>query len=245
MFDGRTKIIATLGPALDAEGVLERLLDSGVDVLRVNLSHAPPRDQAARVRRARAHRPDIAVLADLGGPKLRLGELREEIKIRARRHHHAGRGRRAGRRSVAVRSRARRRSGLHRRRHAGSGDHRGRERPHHLPRARGRDAALAQGHQPADGHVVAAGAHREGSHRPGRHRRARARLHRAVVRAPREGHRRRARADASCRSSPRSRSSRRWSASTRSSRPPTRSWWRAAISASRSRSRRCRRRRRG
>jgi pyruvate kinase len=83
MFDGRTKIIATLGPALDAEGVLERLLDSGVDVLRVNLSHASPRDQAARVKRARAHRPDIAVLADLGGPKLRLGELPEEIKIRA------------------------------------------------------------------------------------------------------------------------------------------------------------------
>jgi pyruvate kinase len=82
-FDGRTKIIATLGPALDPEGVLERLLDSGVDVLRVNLSHASPRDQAARVKRARAHRPDIAVLADLGGPKLRLGELREEIKIRA------------------------------------------------------------------------------------------------------------------------------------------------------------------
>jgi pyruvate kinase len=81
-FDGRTKIIATLGPALDAEGLLERLLDCGVDVLRVNLSHASPRDQAARVRRARAHRPDIAVLADLGGPKLRLGELREEIKIR-------------------------------------------------------------------------------------------------------------------------------------------------------------------
>ncbi len=82
-FDARTKIIATLGPALDAEGTLERLLDSGVDVLRVNLSHASPREQAARVRRARAHRPDIAVLADLGGPKLRLGELREEIKIRA------------------------------------------------------------------------------------------------------------------------------------------------------------------
>jgi pyruvate kinase len=82
-FGGRTKIIATLGPALDPEGALERMLDSGVDVLRVNLSHAAPRDQAARVRRARSHRPDIAVLADLGGPKLRLGELREEIKIRS------------------------------------------------------------------------------------------------------------------------------------------------------------------
>src|SRR6185436_15179375 len=79
----RTKIVATIGPAQDEPGALERLLDCGVDVLRVNLSHASPRDQAARVRRARSHRPDIAVLADLGGPKLRLGELREEIKIRS------------------------------------------------------------------------------------------------------------------------------------------------------------------
>jgi len=71
----RTKIIATIGPAQDAEGALERLLDSGVDVLRVNLSHASPRAQASRVKRARAHRPDIAILADLAGPKLRLGEL--------------------------------------------------------------------------------------------------------------------------------------------------------------------------
>jgi len=77
----RTKIIATIGPAQDAPGELERLLDSGVDVLRVNLSHASPRAQAARVQRARAHRPDIAILADLAGPKLRLGELPEELKV--------------------------------------------------------------------------------------------------------------------------------------------------------------------
>jgi pyruvate kinase len=79
----RTKIIATVGPAQDPEGALEALLDSGVDVLRVNLSHASPRDQAARVRRARAYRPDIAVLADLGGPKLRLGDVPKELKISA------------------------------------------------------------------------------------------------------------------------------------------------------------------
>jgi pyruvate kinase len=78
----RTKIIATIGPALDPAGALERLLDSGVDVLRVNLSHAAPHDQAARVRRARAHRADIAVLADLGGPKLRLGDLPQEVAIK-------------------------------------------------------------------------------------------------------------------------------------------------------------------
>jgi pyruvate kinase len=79
----RTKIVATVGPAQDPDGALERLLDAGVDVLRVNLSHATPREQAVRVRRARAHRPDIAVLADLCGPKLRLGDLPEPIVIAA------------------------------------------------------------------------------------------------------------------------------------------------------------------
>ena len=81
MLDRRTKIVATIGPAQDSVGALERLLDAGVDVLRVNLSHATPREQAARVRRARAHRPAVAVLADLGGPKLRLGDLPTDIKI--------------------------------------------------------------------------------------------------------------------------------------------------------------------
>ncbi|HVX97028.1 MAG TPA: pyruvate kinase [Polyangia bacterium] len=81
MSSRRTKIIATLGPAQDSPGSLERLLDAGVDVLRVNLSHASPRQQAARVKRARAHRPDVAVLVDLCGPKLRLGELPAEIDI--------------------------------------------------------------------------------------------------------------------------------------------------------------------
>src|SRR4029077_1495796 len=83
LLERRTSIIATVGPAQDPEGAMERLLDSGVDVLRVNLSHATPREQAARVRRARAHRPDIAVLADLGGPKLRLGELPQDVAIKA------------------------------------------------------------------------------------------------------------------------------------------------------------------
>jgi pyruvate kinase len=83
VLERRTKIIATVGPAQDPEGALERLLDTGIDVLRVNLSHAPPREQAVRVRRARAHRPDIAVLADLGGPKLRLAKLEADLRVQA------------------------------------------------------------------------------------------------------------------------------------------------------------------
>jgi len=77
----RTKIVATVGPAQDSPGALERLIDAGVDVLRINLSHASPREQAARVRRARAHRPDVAVLVDLAGPKLRLGDLPHEVAV--------------------------------------------------------------------------------------------------------------------------------------------------------------------
>ena len=59
------------------------MLDAGADVLRVNLSHASPPAHAERVRRARAHRPDVAVLVDLSGPKLRLGELPSELVVKA------------------------------------------------------------------------------------------------------------------------------------------------------------------
>src|SRR5689334_16399057 len=76
-----TKIVATLGPATDKPGVLEKMLAVGVDVVRLNLSHASPREHADRVKRLRAARPQVAVLADLGGPKLRLGDLPGEITV--------------------------------------------------------------------------------------------------------------------------------------------------------------------
>ena len=116
MSQRRTKIIATVGPAQDPPGALERLLDSGVDLLRVNLSHAAPRAQAERVRRARAHRPDIAVLADLAGPKLRLGDFAEDVKVAEGETLVLGAGGVPGGRSVALRPRPRRRPGVHRRR---------------------------------------------------------------------------------------------------------------------------------
>jgi pyruvate kinase len=79
----RTKIVATLGPAVDRPGALEHLLEAGADVLRVNLSHAPPPVQAERVARARWLKPEIAVLVDLAGPKLRLGDIQGEIPVTA------------------------------------------------------------------------------------------------------------------------------------------------------------------
>ncbi len=72
----RTKIIATLGPATDAPGMLERLLTEGVDVVRLNLSHgvaADHKQRAAAVRAAAARLGrEVGVLADLQGPKIRV-----------------------------------------------------------------------------------------------------------------------------------------------------------------------------
>jgi pyruvate kinase len=76
MLERRTKIVATLGPATDPEGVLDLLVAAGMDCARLNASHGTHDDlrrRAASVRAAaeRAGRP-IGLLVDLQGPKLRL-----------------------------------------------------------------------------------------------------------------------------------------------------------------------------
>ena len=72
----RTKILATLGPATDAPGVLEALFRAGVNVVRLNFSHGDPSGQAKRAAdvRAAAQRVgvEIGILADLPGPKIRI-----------------------------------------------------------------------------------------------------------------------------------------------------------------------------
>src|SRR5690349_12277947 len=73
----RTKLVCTIGPAT-AERIPE-LVAAGMDVARINFSHGTPDDHKAYVHavRAAAHsaRRSVAVMADLPGPKLRLGEL--------------------------------------------------------------------------------------------------------------------------------------------------------------------------
>jgi pyruvate kinase len=72
----RTKIVATLGPATDDPKCLDRLLEAGVDVVRLNLSHGTPDEHKQRAdlvrNRARAHGRQVGVLADLQGPKIRI-----------------------------------------------------------------------------------------------------------------------------------------------------------------------------
>ena len=76
-----TKIVATLGPASSAPDVLERLLRAGVDVVRLNFSHGRAQDHIDRANlvretAAKVGKP-VALMADLQGPKIRVGKFAE------------------------------------------------------------------------------------------------------------------------------------------------------------------------
>ena len=76
-----TKIVATLGPASSDPAVLERIIRAGVDVVRLNFSHGKAQDhidRATLVREvaARVGKP-VAIMADLQGPKIRVGKFAE------------------------------------------------------------------------------------------------------------------------------------------------------------------------
>lgn len=75
----RTKIVATLGPACRHPDILRRLLDAGVDCIRLNASHSRGDDRSESLRATRQAAAslgrEVAVLLDLGGPKFRLGPI--------------------------------------------------------------------------------------------------------------------------------------------------------------------------
>ena len=82
-----TKIVATLGPASSTEQVIETLATAGANLFRLNFSHGSYDEQAARVTAIRAvekklGRP-IGILADLQGPKYRIGKLKANITLAA------------------------------------------------------------------------------------------------------------------------------------------------------------------
>jgi pyruvate kinase len=79
----RTKIVATIGPASRDPEVLVRMVEAGMDVARLNFSHGTREDHAETARRVReaAGRAgrQVAILQDLPGPKLRIGELVDDL----------------------------------------------------------------------------------------------------------------------------------------------------------------------
>jgi len=83
----RTKIVATLGPACDTKEVIEKMMASGVNVFRVNFSHAEYEDVKTKINIIREINQNsdfhVAILADLQGPKLRVGKMAEKVKLKA------------------------------------------------------------------------------------------------------------------------------------------------------------------
>ena len=75
----RTKIVATVGPACSDPATLGAIIDEGVDLLRINFSHGTVDDHGKVLGRIREHCERtgaiVAVLGDLCGPKIRVGEL--------------------------------------------------------------------------------------------------------------------------------------------------------------------------
>lgn len=78
----RTKILATLGPASETEEMIRKLFQAGVDNFRLNFSHGSHQDHQERVRIIRAIEKQfsmpIGIIADLQGPKLRVGKFRDD-----------------------------------------------------------------------------------------------------------------------------------------------------------------------
>lgn len=83
--DTRTKIVCTMGPATQDPEILRQLLREGMDVARINFSHGTHAEHAATIERVRqlATEEDaiVAVMADLQGPKLRIGQLAEPLSL--------------------------------------------------------------------------------------------------------------------------------------------------------------------
>lgn len=81
----KTKIVATLGPATSTEEILLKMMQEGVDVFRINFSHADYQDVTERIQMIRKlsekYNHNTSILADLQGPKLRIGRMKEEVVV--------------------------------------------------------------------------------------------------------------------------------------------------------------------
>ena len=82
----RTKIVCTIGPASSKRGIIDKMIVAGMDVARLNFSHGTHETHAANItclrELAQRHNKALALLQDLSGPKIRLGEFPAPIPIK-------------------------------------------------------------------------------------------------------------------------------------------------------------------
>ena len=78
----RTKIVATIGPATSDPSTLKSMIKEGVNVFRVNFSHGAHEDHIKAIKKIRLVDNELgthsAILADLQGPKIRIGDMPED-----------------------------------------------------------------------------------------------------------------------------------------------------------------------
>lgn len=81
----KTKIVATLGPACSTREVLKDMINAGVNVFRINFSHADYQDVKSKIEMIRSLNEEFgyttAILGDLQGPKLRVGVMKEDVVV--------------------------------------------------------------------------------------------------------------------------------------------------------------------
>jgi hypothetical protein len=81
----KTKIVATLGPATNSKEIITKMIQEGVNVFRINFSHANYKEVAQRVKYIREINEELgfnaAILGDLQGPKLRVGLMKEGVVV--------------------------------------------------------------------------------------------------------------------------------------------------------------------
>ena len=82
----KTKIIATIGPASSSSSIMEKMMIEGVDVFRINFSHAKHNEVKTIIKRIREVDKKLllntAIIADLQGPKLRIGRMRKNSSLK-------------------------------------------------------------------------------------------------------------------------------------------------------------------
>jgi len=76
--ENTVKIVSTLGPASNSKEMLKKLINAGVDVFRLNFSHGTHEEKQELVKKIREVSDDVAIMADIQGPKIRVGKMKGE-----------------------------------------------------------------------------------------------------------------------------------------------------------------------
>ncbi|MCK5670117.1 pyruvate kinase, partial [Candidatus Bathyarchaeota archaeon] len=76
----RSKIICTIGPASSDPKTMDAMIEAGMDVARINMSHGTQEEHRAVIKHIMDH-GECGVLVDLPGPKIRLGQLEAPVEL--------------------------------------------------------------------------------------------------------------------------------------------------------------------